>query len=91
MSDAVHQLKVMLPDIEPPIWRRIRVPADIHLDHLHTALGWHDSHLHEFVVGGRRYTLPEPDEPEMRRWVGRRFDPEKFDLVAVNRRLRLLE
>ncbi|HET7340396.1 MAG TPA: plasmid pRiA4b ORF-3 family protein [Methylomirabilota bacterium] len=38
--------------------------------------------------------LADPDDPEhddMRRWVGRRFDPQAFDLAAVNRKLRLLK
>jgi hypothetical protein len=26
-------------------------------------MGWQNSHLHEWTVGGRRYGVPEPDEP----------------------------
>ena len=31
-----------------------------------------------------------PEHADMVRWAGRRFDPEAFDLAAVNRKLRLL-
>ena len=53
------QIHVSLDDIEPPIWRRLIVPLDTTLAQLHlilqAALGWTDSHLHEFEVGGLRY------------------------------------
>ncbi len=32
-----------------------------------------------------------PEHADMVRWAGRRFDPEAFDLAAVNRKLRLLK
>lgn len=38
--------------------------------------------------------LRDPDHEEhddVRRWVGRRFNPETFDLAAVNRKLRRLK
>ena len=31
----IHQLKITLKHIKPPIWRRIEVPADIKLGKLH--------------------------------------------------------
>ncbi len=55
--------------VAPPIWRRLLNPTHIHLGQLHDvmqcAMGWTDSHLHEFEIGGRRYGLPMPeyDEP----------------------------
>jgi hypothetical protein len=56
---AVFQLKITLRAIRPPIWRRFQVPADTTFDRLHLMLqwimGWNNSHLHEFVVGARRY------------------------------------
>ena len=52
------QLKVSLKDISPPIWRRFVVPNDFTLEQLHDCLqiimGWEDSHMYEFIVGGRR-------------------------------------
>jgi hypothetical protein len=58
----VYQFKITLLGIEPPIWRRIRVPDgtldELH-EHIQTAMGWTNSHLHEFIIGGRRYGDPE--------------------------------
>jgi Plasmid pRiA4b ORF-3-like protein len=180
---AVYILRITLEEVEPPVWRRVQVAGSLTLERLHTVLqatmGWHDAHLHEFEVGGRRYGQPEPDEPhykvepewkltlraaaptegarfryvydfgdgwnhevlaeaiqtpaaplkhpvclageracppedcggvpgyanlldvlrdrthpehrEMLAWTGRGFDPERFDLAAVNRKLRLLK
>ncbi|SBW84731.1 hypothetical protein PVE_R2G0705 [Pseudomonas veronii 1YdBTEX2] len=45
--------------LDPPIWRRIRVSGDCTLRKLHhfiqAAMGWHSSHLHEFSLGMNRY------------------------------------
>ncbi len=63
---AVYQLKVSLRDIEPLIWRRIQVSEDTKLPRLHRVLqllfNWEDYHLHEFIVGRRVYSVPEPDD-----------------------------
>lgn len=60
MSDAVLRLKIVLADTEPPVWRRIEVPAGMTLRQLHAAIqvamGWEDDHLHQFHHG--RDTLP---------------------------------
>jgi hypothetical protein len=54
-AGAVFQFKIMLLGIEPPIWRRIQT-KDCTLDKLHehiqTAMGWTNSHLHLFKIGG---------------------------------------
>lgn len=59
-------LKVTLREVKPPVWRRLRVASDLTLRELRhvlqIALGWSDSHLHEFEVGGRRYGMPDPQE-----------------------------
>jgi hypothetical protein len=56
---TVHQLKVTLSGIRPPIWRRIQVPSDVTLARLHSiiqvTMGWIDCHLHQFDVGGLVY------------------------------------
>lgn len=61
----IYQLKVTLMESKPPIWRRLLVPSSISLpkfhDVLQIAMGWTDSHLHQFVVGGRLYGKPDPD------------------------------
>jgi hypothetical protein len=172
------QIRVEIADVEPPVWRQIRVPVAISLANLHDVLqiafGWQNSHLHGFEVdkirfgladvedelfsvderaaplgavarvgskflyrydfgddwehiitverlikdgaraiecsGGARACPPEDsggasgyaallealadpqheEHDDMRRWVGRRFDPEKFDAVALNRKLATL-
>ncbi len=62
-AKSVHRLKVTLLGIRPPIWRRIEVPSTITLSELHTvvqvAMGWWDSHLHQFVVDGVIYGIDD--------------------------------
>lgn len=62
---SVYQLKVSLRGIKPPIWRRVQVPGDITLAKLHRVLqvvmGWTNSHLHKFSIGGVDYAEPDPD------------------------------
>jgi hypothetical protein len=63
----VIQLKVTLAGIEPPIWRRLQVPADWTLARLHrliqAAFGWEDCHLHCFRIHGEAYA-PTDQENE---------------------------
>ena len=58
----VYVIKVTLLGISPPVWRRILVPRDITLHHLHrtlqTVMGWTNSHLHQFVVQRQRISGP---------------------------------
>jgi hypothetical protein len=171
----VFELRIQLRNIQPEIWRRLLVPAEVPLGVLHEAIqvafGWHNSHLHDFLIGNVRFgmadveeeifcvdeiaapvgavanvgttflyrydfgddwehdvtvervsvdesegiqctggarscppedcggpsgygnllgILADPSHPEHREsktWAGRRFDPEKFDMPAVNRKL----
>lgn len=61
-SERLFQFKITLKEIKPPIWRRIQV-KDCTLDKLHeriqTAMGWTNSHLHQFKIGGVVYGDPE--------------------------------
>jgi len=61
----VYQMKVTLEDISPPIWRRIQVTNDTTLGRLHrilqTIMGWSDYHLHEFVIDGVSYGVPDKE------------------------------
>jgi Plasmid pRiA4b ORF-3-like protein len=54
---AVFTLKVTLLGSEPPIWRRVRLPADATLDALHEVLqeifDWDGNHLHVFIQNWR--------------------------------------
>ena len=68
--DQVYQFKVMLLEISPSIWRRIRVPASYTFWDLHVAIqdvmGWTDTHLHEFRIKnpktGSKVNIGIPDE-----------------------------
>lgn len=63
----VHQLKITLLGIRPPIWRRVTVQAEMPLSELHgviqIAMGWCDGHLHLFRFADRFaeevFSLPE--------------------------------
>jgi|GEM_PF-1816158 len=62
----VYQLKITLMGTQPPIWRRLQVLGDSTLSELHdaiqAAMGWTDSHLHEFHIGEARYGEPSLEE-----------------------------
>ena len=59
----IYQLKLEMLEVEPLIWRRLLVRGSITLAKLHeviqTAMGWTNSHLHEFVVGQQCYSDPD--------------------------------
>ena len=64
-DSSVYQLKVTLKGSKPPIWRRIQVRGSTTLARLHDILqivmGWTDSHLHQFIIDGEYYGVPDPD------------------------------
>lgn len=79
----IYELLVRLEGIQPRIWRRLWVPDILTLAKLdrviQTAIGWTNSHLHEFSIGGKRYGVvvdgdwPDGDNPlleEKRHKVG---------------------
>ncbi len=60
-----YKLKVTLRRSRPPIWRRLEVDAGVTLAELHDvlqiAMGWTDSHLHQFRRGTKYYGDPDLD------------------------------
>lgn len=71
-----YRLKITLDGIDPPIWRRFQVPAEITLARLHdviqAVMGWENGHLYAFTVGNKEYQsrtdpmgfpLPDPIWP----------------------------
>jgi len=52
LQNLVFQFKITLQYIDPPIWRRIQIPAKYSFWDLHVAIqdamGWFDCHLHAF-------------------------------------------
>ena len=81
-QELALQLRIALRHIEPPIWRRLLVPDYLQLSQLHNvfqgAMGWTNSHLHEFSIGGLSYGpmdaearamgYPAFDEKRVRLW-----------------------
>jgi len=61
----LYQLKITLKWSKPPIWRRLVARSDMTLDRLHSviqiAMGWTDSHMHQFVVGRTFYGRSDPE------------------------------
>lgn len=60
-SPSVLQLRVVLREISPLVWRRLLVSsestiADLH-DVLQASFGWSDDHLHRFEVHGHEYGI----------------------------------
>lgn len=61
-SAVVFRFKLTLLETKPPIWRRIEVPdgtLDSLHEHIQCAMGWTNSHLHQFVIGRRTYGDPQ--------------------------------
>jgi preprotein translocase subunit Sss1 len=66
MTKKIYQIQVALKDFSPRIWRRILVPSDLLLSDFHliiqTAMGWEDSHLHQFIKNETFYTVRMKDD-----------------------------
>jgi hypothetical protein len=64
------ELTITLAEIDPPIWRSVRVPDVYTLHQLHRVIqlvfGWLDYHLYSFQVGERRFeeSLEEAEDED---------------------------
>ncbi|TMR90344.1 plasmid pRiA4b ORF-3 family protein [Nonomuraea basaltis] len=87
VAGTVHQLKVVLRDVQPPVWRRIQVPSAASLRDLHNviqiAMGWQNFHLHLFAKDWVEYGDNHSSEydatlagllPEPGEWLAYRYD-----------------
>ena len=58
---ATTRLRVQLRDVDPAVVRVVDVPSSATLPEVHrilqAALGWRDTHMHEFEVDGWSYAL----------------------------------
>lgn len=77
-----YQLKVVLSQTKPQIWRRFLIESVATLEDLHDTLqmvmGWTDIHSHQFTMAERLYGSPEID------WEGEDVrDETKSRLSAV--------
>jgi hypothetical protein len=70
-SQRLYQFKITLSGLQPPVWRRIQVKnctLDKLHEHIQTAMGWTNSHLHHFRIDGTFFGDPllmEEDFDEM--------------------------
>lgn len=66
MTHKLYELDVRLKEIEPPIWRTIEVPGAASLEDVHFALqvamGWTNSHVHQFDIEGLQYGMAGVDD-----------------------------
>ena len=57
----LYQLRVVLRNVSPLIWRRLLVRSDTSIAELHavlqTAMGWSDTHLHRFRLHSKAYGI----------------------------------
>jgi hypothetical protein len=64
-SGMIYRLSITLADVEPPVWRVVEVP-DCTLGELHdviqVAMGWQESHMHQFILNKKYYGRPSPDD-----------------------------
>ena len=61
-TERLYQFKITLNDSDPLIWRRIQVrncTLDKLHEHIQTAMGWTNSHVHQFKIEGELYGDPE--------------------------------
>ena len=65
VKTKIFELEIVLAEVEPLVRRCLQVPGEVDLAVLHevvqSAMGWTNSHLHEFEIAGRRYRIPDPD------------------------------
>lgn len=56
-------LKITLLEVDPPVWRRLQIPADVSFARLNLAIqavfGWSDSDPHQFSIGGLGLAGPD--------------------------------
>ncbi|WP_224389088.1 plasmid pRiA4b ORF-3 family protein [Pseudonocardia sp. ICBG1293] len=62
---AIFRIEITLVEVEPAVYRVVEVPGDATLAVLHQviqeAMGWENSHLHEFTINQDCYSIPDPD------------------------------
>lgn len=62
IGERLYQFKITPLDFKPIIWQRIQAKSGtlnkLH-EHIQTAMGWTNSHLHQFEISGERYGDPE--------------------------------
>ncbi len=89
-SKSIYQIKISLIGAKPPIWRTVLVSSDIDLETFHdviqVAMGWTDSHLHQFIANQVFYGIPDDDfgmemEDETKYKLSQLLKKEKESLI----------
>ena len=79
---TVHQLKITIANIRPPVWRRVLVPSSASLGRLHIVIqelfGWWNCHLHEFQIDGTRFGIDDGEG-----WGEPALDEDRAKLIQV--------
>jgi hypothetical protein len=86
-AGTIHQIKVTLREVHPPVWRRVHLPSAATMDQLHevvqVAMGWEQHHPHLFGKSDAEYGDNARDEtkvplaaliPRAGDWLGYRYD-----------------
>ena len=67
MEKQIYQVQIVLKNSKPKIWRRVLVKSDVFLADFHeiiqVAMGWTDSHMHQFEKN-RTFYAPKEFELE---------------------------
>ena len=62
-SSTLYQLHIELENVQPAVWRRLLLPAEMRLSELHpilqAAMGWQDLHYYCFVTADQRFFTDE--------------------------------
>src|SRR5271157_3521197 len=71
LGPRLLQLKMLLRDVHPAVWRRVRLADELSIAELHRVIqilmGWDDDHLHRFRIHGRAW-------PRLRQCLYRRTE-----------------
>ncbi len=62
----VYQIQISITNLKPEIWRKILVQPNLSLANFHMTIqivmGWHNSHLHQFIKDRTFYTKKMEDD-----------------------------
>lgn len=84
---GIYRLKITLQGVRPPVWRRPEAHADILLADLHSviqiAMGWTNSHLHQFKIHGIKFAEPAPAGLDIEPFADQDEGKTKLNQVAA--------
>lgn len=86
MAKRIYQVRISLIGFRPQIWRRLLIPSDLLLSDFHkiiqTAMGWTNSHLHQFIKD-RTFYAPHMEEEDDFWPRPNRIDYEKITISEL--------